>query len=102
MAAKFEEVRHLYEVLVRFNQDGKFQGAHAQYLDVVKKNGEVIQTSLSDAVPLSDAGLSEVISEAHAAAMDEVSRLKAVVNDLNHRLAEVTEELAALTEKEVG
>jgi hypothetical protein len=44
---------HLYEVLLRFNEQGKLQGAHAQYLELIKEDGTVIQASPGNALPLS-------------------------------------------------
>lgn len=74
--AQVEDFKHLYEVLIRFDEQSKFKGAHAQYLEVLKIDGVVRSASVGDAVPLSEADLSEVMSEAQAAAMDEAVRLK--------------------------
>lgn len=47
------EFKHLYEILLRFDGDGNLQGAHAQYLEGVKKDGTVISATPGHAIPLS-------------------------------------------------
>lgn len=43
----------LYEVLLRFGENGKLKGAHAQYLETIEEDGVVIQASTGPAIPLS-------------------------------------------------
>jgi hypothetical protein len=48
-----EKFKHLYEVLLRFDADGKLQGAHAQYLEGIKEDGVVLSAQPGGALPLS-------------------------------------------------
>lgn len=70
------EFRHLYEVLVRFNDQGAYQGAHVQYLEGVKRDGVVIQAQPGPAMPLALAEggdqttLAAVLGDAVASALD--------------------------------
>ena len=68
--------RHLYEVLLRFDAEGKLAGAHAQYLSGIAEDGVTLQATPGDAVPLSlvDAAdkltLKKVLGDATAALVD--------------------------------
>ena len=48
-----EKFKHLYEVLLRFDEGGKLKGAHAQYLEGIKEDGIVLSAQPGVALPLS-------------------------------------------------
>jgi hypothetical protein len=99
------EFRHLYEVLIRFNGAGAFQGAHVQYLEGVARDGVPIQATPGPALPLSlaDAGdqltLASVLGEATVAAVEASAAAAAELAEVRAQLAQREAELTAVRER---
>lgn len=85
--AKVEDTKHLYEVLIRFNEKSEFQGAHAQYIEVLKIDGVVRNATVGEAVPLSQADLSEIMNEAQSAAMTAASTALVEIKDRDNEIS---------------
>lgn len=65
---------HLYEVLLRFDENGALKGAHAQYLEGITEDGVIIQAKPGPAMPLSLADAADIPT------------LKATMGDANYAL----------------
>lgn len=51
-----------YEILVRFDAGGAFQGAHAQYREVKSFSGLVLQNTILPPIPLDGAVLKAMVA----------------------------------------
>lgn len=82
-----EDVSLPYEILIRFGDDGRPRGAHAQFIRRVSVDGELLKEEIGNAVPLDLDGLptSSLMSDATRDALAEVERLNAEVETLTNR-----------------
>ena len=104
------EFRHLYEVLVRFNDKGAFQGAHVQYLEGVTRDGVVIQAQPGAAMPLALAEggdkltIAAVLGDVVASALDASTAALATATsreeDATRAIQAAAESVAAAQEAE--
>ena len=77
MPPNLEERSCLYEALVRFDADG-LVGAHACYLTEIIRDGEVIQATAGDPVPVKDVvELQKILGKAMVDYAGQVEALKA-------------------------
>lgn len=80
-----EKFKHLYEVLLRFDADGKLQGAHAQYLEGIKEDGVIISAQPGGALPVSlvdnadGLTIKKILGEALASVIDAKEAAEAEV-----------------------
>lgn len=86
-----------YELLIRWDQEGKLAGAHVQYRFVITDGDAVVAESVGQAEPLSLAGfpLSEVLSTAQADALAECESLRTSLAASQLALAETQKILSA-------
>lgn len=49
----YEKIKTPYELLVRFDDKGDFQGAHCVHLETLIVDGEKLNTKILDACPVS-------------------------------------------------
>lgn len=89
--AKVQDIKTPYEILIRFGEDGKPRGAHAQFIRRVTLDGELLKEELGNAEPLDleDFPTSSLMTDATRDALAEVTRL-------SERVVALTEELSAL------
>ncbi len=66
-----------YEILIRFDGDGAFKGAHQVRRRVVTLAGEVLKDDLLPAEPLDPDGMGAAIGEAAARAIADAAALLA-------------------------
>lgn len=101
-----------YEVLIRWSDDGKLQGAHQRRLRKVVVDGETLKVEelLPEALGIEDFPTSEIMQAATRDALNQVTslraenfvldrRLKAAeknVEDLNKRIAKLDDEAERL------
>lgn len=76
--------KHPYELLVRWDQDGKISGAHVRWRYVVKDDGtgETVGETLTEAEPVAVASgkgfpLQDILSQVHSDALIELSKAQA-------------------------
>ena len=101
--------RHLYEVLLRFDAEGKLAGAHAQYLSGIAEDGVTLQATPGDAVPLSlvDAAdkltLKKVLGDATAALVEAKEAAESEATEAKARAeADAAEARAELEAKDAS
>ena len=81
------KTKTLYELLLRFDVDGKLAGAHAQYLVTITEDGKVVNTAPGQALPVSltDAAdkltLRTILGEALAPAIEAKEVAEAAAAD---------------------
>lgn len=108
MAPKVTDTKTLYECLQRFDEAGIFKGAHAKYIDRLFIDGVLRSETIGNAVPLTEADLSEIMSEAQVNAMAEATRLLAENAELTAQTsqangrAETAEAAASVAEEARG
>lgn len=94
-----------YEILIRFGDDGKPRGAHAQYIRRVTLDGELLKEELGEAVPLDISGFpsSDIIGQVATDALAELTRVNAenaaltsALNEQANKLAQADERVAEL------
>lgn len=81
-----------YEILIRFSTAGLIQGAHAQFIERVFVNGELLKETIGDAVPLATEGIgaSELLGTATTAALDTATELNARLAQMEDTLRQAT------------
>lgn len=84
---QFTETRTPYEFLVRWDEQGKLQGAHVQYLETTRKDGAVIAQTITPA-----AKVAVVAGDTEGFKLGEI--VGQLVLDQQQRLDELTELLA--------
>lgn len=77
-----ERVRHPYELLIRWDSQGRLAAAHVQWRDLVTDGATVVAETLSDATPVGVAGaagfpLSDVLERVHVDALTRIAELEA-------------------------
>lgn len=99
-----EDLKMPYEILVRFGDDGKPRGAHAQYIRRVTVDGELLKEEIGNAEPLDLEGFptSGIMSDTLRDALAEVTRLNATViserEAANAHIAELEKSLSEMQE----
>lgn len=92
-----------YEMLVRWDADGKLHGAHVQWSNVVTNDDGTKQVYPLDAEPLSLDGngfpIADVLKEAEAAALASCMDLRAALANVESERDESRNELADTAEK---
>jgi hypothetical protein len=97
-----EKFKHLYEVLLRFDENGKLKGAHAQYLEGVIEDGVVLSAKQGDALPLSlvegadGLTLKKVLGDSLSAVIEAKEAAEAAKADAEVNLQALLEQNAAI------
>ncbi|OWJ67455.1 hypothetical protein [Inquilinus limosus] len=88
-----------YEILIRFDEAGTPKGAHVQWRRIVMLDGEILKDDVLPAAPLSLDGLavSEIMSDATAAALRRVTDLETENADLLTQRDQLATQVVALT-----
>lgn len=74
-----QTLKQPYEVLVRWDQDGRLQGAQVQYRYVIKDSDQIVGESVSGPEPVTvgvDFPLSDIMTQVGSDALAEITRLK--------------------------
>lgn len=92
-----KEKRTPYEVLVRFDENGEYKGAHVGYLNQVTKDGNVIH-STTELVEVNDENfpLLDVMNKVQASAIRRVEVLDTELNNLNSEYGKAVKDIEGL------
>lgn len=91
--AVFSEETSLYEILVRVNKD-KTWSAHYQTLTEIKRDGEVISSSLADVMPVTQGTASEMVLSELMGEVQVNSLL--LIHELKKTIEEQTDQISIL------
>lgn len=81
-----------YEILIRYGEDGRVQGAHAQMRHIIDMGDRRLADELGPALPLSTEGFptSEIMTATQADALDQLAVLKAENAALKETIEKLT------------
>lgn len=87
-----------YEILIRFDENGKLKGAHKTLWRVVKIGQEIVATAVDDAQPISvnDGALWGVLDETHTQALSDNSTMRAQLAEKDRQIAMKDQQIGAL------
>lgn len=93
-----------YEILIRFNPDGKPRGAHAQNRRVITLDGEIVKDEILDALPLdiADFPSSSVMSGITKDALSEISRLNLALDAANEEIQSHKDHIEAIVQDTIS
>lgn len=96
--AEITDTKTPYEILIRFGDDGKPRGAHAQFIRRITIDGELVKEEIGNAEPLDLKGFptSTLMSATTRDALAEITRLRGEMNMLTGELSAAQARIAEL------
>lgn len=99
-----EEKKIPYEFLIRFNNEGRVNGAHIAYTETIIKDGQVIHSKQTDPQPVTlgvDEGfpLEDILGELNVLNVKEIELLQSEKSALEKKVTANEEEITSLNSR---